>query len=384
MTMPPFFPDEAYEIRLQRLRRRMAKKDLDACLISSPENIYYLSGLSHQGFFAFHNLIVPREGECRLIARAMERPTIESQVSRARFNGYSDSDDPARFITAILIKMGLTKARLGLEKGSLFLPPRIADGIVTGTPRAYWSDITDLVDELRLIKTQLELDYVRQAAAVTDSMVNAAINTAKAGINEREIAAEVYRAMVLAGGEYPGFHPFIRTTARLPHEHETWRDYILTSGDALFLEMAGCVGRYHAPMGRLVFVDKAPPETLEMERVCLEAFNAVVQAIRPGIQASRVYEAWQKRVDDAGLSNYRRHHCGYLLGIGFPPGWTGGGRVVGLRHDSNLELQPGMVFHLMSWLMGTGQGDYFVSDTAVLTESGCEVLTTVPQQLQIV
>jgi Xaa-Pro dipeptidase len=58
--------------------------------------------------------------------------------------------------------------------------------------------------------------------------------------------------------------------------------------------------------------------------------------------------------------------------------------VVGLRHDSDLELRAGMVFHLMSWLMGAGEGDYFVSDTAVVTDNGCEVITSVSQQLHVV
>jgi Xaa-Pro dipeptidase len=63
--------------------------------------------------------------------------------------------------------------------------------------------------------------------------------------------------------------------------------------------------------------------------------------------------------------------------------------VVGLRHDGDLRLQAGMTFHLMSWLMGAGQavarnGDYFVSDTVLVTEQGCERLTTVSQAPHVV
>ena len=121
-----------------------------------------------------------------------------------------------------------------------------------------------------------------------------------------------------------------------------------------------------------------------MSQVCLEAFQRVVEAIKPGVTAAQVYQAWQSRVDEAGLAHYRRHHCGYLVGIGFPPSWVGGSMVTGLRGDSALELQVGMTFHLLSWLMSTGQGDYFVSNTALLTELGCEVLTKTPQQVQVV
>jgi Xaa-Pro dipeptidase len=362
----------------------MVERDLDACLISTPENIYYLIGLSHQGFFAYHGLIVPREGELSLITRAMERVTIENQVQGVHFIGHTDSADPAQVTRDTLVKSGLGAARLGLEKNNLFLPPRIADDIQAGLPQADWHDISGLVDELRLVKSARELSYMRQAAAVSDAMMQTAIDTARAGVSEREIAAEVHRTMILAGGEYPGFTPFIRSTRRLGEEHTTWSDEVLQPGDALFIELAGCVARYHSPLGRLVFVGHAPDGTAEMATVCIEAFQRVVEAIKPGVTASQVYRAWQDRVDEAGLTHYRRHHCGYLVGMGFPPSWVGGSRVVGLRHDSPLELKVGMTFHLLSWLMGTGRGDYFISNTAALTGHGCEVLTTTPQEVQVV
>jgi Xaa-Pro dipeptidase len=67
--------------------------------------------------------------------------------------------------------------------------------------------------------------------------------------------------------------------------------------------------------------------------------------------AGDVYRAWQGVLDRNGLSDYRRHHCGYATGIGYPPSWSGSGVPVGLRPDSKMELRPGMVFHLMSWLL---------------------------------
>ena len=57
--------------------------------------------------------------------------------------------------------------------------------------------------------------------------------------------------------------------------------------------------------------------------------------------------------------------------------------MTGLRHDSDLAIQSGMSFHILSWLMGTGQGDCFVSDTVLLTDSGPEVLTTAPRELLV-
>ena len=120
-----------------------------------------------------------------------------------------------------------------------------------------------------------------------------------------------------------------------------------------------------------------------MAAVARDAFAAVVASLKDGVLARDVYAAWQGVVDRAGLSHYRRHHCGYLVGIGVPPSWTGGNQVWGLRPDSDLPIRTGMSFHVLSWLMGTGQGDFFISDTVLLGDQGAEVLTHTPTDVTI-
>ncbi len=184
--------------------------------------------------------------------------------------------------------------------------------------------------------------------------------------------------MVLAGGTYPGFGPFIRSTARLHEEHTTWSSARLSKGDTIFLELSGCVARYHAPLGRLVHVGSAPDGARAMATVVADASAAVCEALKPGALFRDVYAAWQSVVDKAGLAHYRRHHCGYAVGIGVPPSWTGGNKVTGLRHDSEIVVATGMAFHVISWLMNTGRGDFFASNTVVVGDRGSEVLTRAP------
>jgi len=64
--------------------------------------------------------------------------------------------------------------------------------------------------------------------------------------------------------------------------------------------------------------------------------------------------------------NYERHHCGYLVSIGFPPSWTGGSMVTALAPNSQLELKVGMTFHTHSWFTNTDCVDYFISNTSLL------------------
>ena len=194
-------------------------------------------------------------------------------------------------------------------------------------------------------------------------------------MREAEVAAACCAAMIRAGGDPPGFGPFIRPAARIGEEHATWGDGRFRAGEPVFLELSGCAGRYHAPLGRLVHIGDVGADDSAMAETASRAFDAAVAALRPGARARDVYAAWQTVVAEAGLPHYRRHHCGYLVGAGVPPSWTGGNAVTGLRHDSDLRIESGMTFHVLSWLMGTGRGDAFVSDTVLVAEGQAEVLT---------
>ncbi len=369
------FPPRELEQRLATVRRELRQRDLDALVVSVPENIYYLTGLDHWGFFACHVLVVPAEGRMALTCRAMERITVENQVDNADFYGHGDTEELTDYVTTILAERGLSAARLGIEKRSLFMTPRIYEMILQAVPQADWSDGSGLIDDIRLVKSPLEQDYTRKAAAAADAGTLAAIDAIHDGASDYEVAAECHRAMILAGSEYPGFGPFIRPTTRLGEEHTTWRGDVFHDGDAVFLEVGGAYRKYQAPMGRLVYVGTAPAGAEESAELAIRGMQAICDALRPGATAGSVYQAWKGVADSAGLVDYHRHHCGYLVGIGFPPSWTGGSMVTSLQPGSDRKLEIGMTFHAHSWFTNTDVVDYFISNSVMLTEAGAENLT---------
>jgi Xaa-Pro dipeptidase len=430
MNNDRFFSAEEYVQRLDAVRQRIEERKLAGCLVSRPENIHYLTGLNYQGYFAYQMLVVPLRGTPILITRAMEGATVRDQVPDVRHMGYSDGIEPlpapmdrsqdlllsaqtesgemvglepwsmslgvktqgeeglAPDVTPqvdttcrAITELGLASGRVGLEMNSSVLPVNIAQGLFTTLSGVEWVDASSLVDACRLVQSPQELVCTRRAASISDGMMRAAIQTAGPGINEQTVMTAIYNAMLQSGGTYPAFLPLVRSTRTLEHEHGTWSDNLLLNGDYLFLELSGCCWRYHAPMGRLVFIGKAPDQAQRIHDVCQDAIERAAKRIGPGVQAREVYRAWQDSVDQAGLTLYRRHHCGYAVGIGFPPSWSGSGVPVGLRADSTMELRAGMVFHLMSWLLRTGQGDSFLSDTVAVTDDGCEILTTTSRTL---
>ncbi|MBQ62136.1 MAG: creatininase [Gammaproteobacteria bacterium] len=369
------FTDPELARRLAATRDEMARRNLDLILLSAPEHVFYLTGLDHWGYFAPHVLMVPSQGDLVLVTRAMEHVVIRNQVRNATFIGHTDSQTAADVIIKHLAGKTTGQA-IGIEALSAGLSYGMGTTLKEHIDADIWHDITGMLDEIRLVKSPEEQVFMRQAAHAADAGTQAAIEAIHDGAREADVAAECLAAMTRAGSTPPGFGPFLRPAHRMAEEHTSWGDG--QHHEAVFLEVAGCVARYNAPMGRLVNIGGISDEDAQMAELCSRAFDATLTALKVGVTAKDVYNGWQAVVDDAGMPEYRRHHCGYLVGIGFPPSWTGGPRVTGLRHDSSLEMKAGMTFHLMSWFTETGRGNYFVSNTVLLNPDGAQVLNNTP------
>ena len=368
-----------------RTRSVMREHGLAALCVVSPENVYYLLGLNHQGHFAFTLLVLPLDGAPLLVTRAMERPTVAAQVPGCVHITFGDDEDPAAAAARAIRRVAGRGDRVGIERASMYLPVAIWERVRATLDELDWADGSGLVDGVRAVKTPAEIALVRRAAAISDRAIQAGIAAVGAGVTERAVAAAVYHELVGAGSEPPGIAPFIRARDRLLQEHVTWGDHTLGPGDALFMELSASVERYHAPLSRMVYLHQAPMGTDRAAGIALGGLETVRASLRPGAITADVYAAWQRVVDEGlGHSRYRRHHCGYLVGIGFPPSWVGGSAVVGIRNGGDLIIREGMVFHVFSWLLDQEPADYVVSDTVLVTADGGELLTTTPREPLVV
>src|SRR5262245_4495217 len=236
------FSDVEVARRLRAFRAEFAKRGLDGVVVAAPENVFYLTGLDHWGYFAPHLLFVPLEGRAVLVTRAMERVSVEKQVASAEFRGHSDSETAADVMAPVLKERGFAHKRLGLECWTSGMSHGLATALQNQVD-CQWADVSGLIDRLRLVKSAEEQALMRRAAHVTEAASGAAIAAIADGVSEREVAAECLAAMTRAGGHPPGFGPFIRPGNRLGEEHATWGDSTLRTGDLVFLELAGCVSR---------------------------------------------------------------------------------------------------------------------------------------------
>lgn len=374
LTPPPGGSGE-YPARLAALRQRMRAGGLAVVAASSPENVYYLTGLDHLGYFAFTMLVVPPSGPPVLVTREMERPTIDAQLPGVTHVTFRDGHRPDSTVAEVISGYAAPGDVIALDDDSLFLPPAVWEGLHRLLPRHRWASASSVLAELRAVKSGTELDATRRAAVVSDTAMRAGLDAARPGVGEADVAAAAYHAMITAGGSQPGFAPLIRPTSILDREHVTWSGRRIESGQGLFLELSGCVERYHAPLARTVYIGPTPPAAAIAAARAERALEAAMRALRPGARTGEVYAAWQHAATQgAGSAAPLRHHCGYLVGIGFPPSWVGGGEVLGIRAGGDTEIRADMAFHLMSWV--TEPVGHVVSDTVLVTPRGTELLTT--------
>ena len=381
MRQPRFqhFSLAEYRERLDALRRRMEHAGADVILVTSPENLYYLSGYQTPGYYWYQTLIVPLARDPVFVVRMNEASNVEPLSWVEDCRPYEDFEDWIAHTRNVLGDLGLADKRIGLDYDSFSLRTRDEKRLVAALPSATFVDAAGLVEEGRLIKSAQELRYMRQAARAAEAGLEAGIEACRAGVTENDVAAEIHRAQILAGSEYTGLPVFIRTGARDAQTHATWARNVLEAGDSVTMEMPGCINRYHAALYGQVFLGDPPEALLRGMEIGNEIMRRTKAAIRPAVPAGDVHDFVQEQLREAaGEAAQRNSRTAYSIGIAFAPDW-GEGHILSMTHGETRPLEAGMTFHLLAghvFLQGLDRvRRACCSDTVLVTEEGCETLT---------
>jgi Xaa-Pro dipeptidase len=375
------FPREEYDRRLTAVRKGMASRGVEGLLLFAPTNLFYLTGYNTIGYANYQCLLVTAESDPVLILRLLERPVGEATTWLNTIFTYEDHEDPATAVRRAVEKADLLSKRIAAERTSPLLSVKGYWHLeeVIGTKLA---DGSGIVEDARVIKSPLELQYVRTAARTTEAGMKAAYKAIEAGKTENDVVAECYRAMVKEGSEFFSSGPILTSGEKSGIAHTTFHRRVLRKGDAILIEIGGIWNRYAAPLMRTAAVDRASKEIRRMYDACVEALEATLGAIRPGARSEEVQAACQGVIDRWGYEPNFRKRIGYGLGVGFAPGW-GEGHIMDLKHHDSRVLRPGMVFHIVPALRQHREYGVGLSETVTVTESGVEVITNFPRELFI-
>jgi Xaa-Pro aminopeptidase len=376
------FPVEEYRGRLERLQSALAERELDALLTTLPENVTYLSGYQSPGYYKWLSAIVPTSGSPLIVTRGFELTNLAVWSWFDDAVGIDEDEDPIEVTARALAGLGLAAGRIGVEHDSWFLTVADLAALQTHRPEATFVDASGCVERLRVIKSPAEVDYIRRACRVAEAMIEAGFQAVAEGGTENDIAAAVLGAMARLGGELAGLPPFVVSGPRTGIPHATWAGRALEPGDPVMLEVAGVIMRYAGPLLRTAFFKEIRPEHERVAEACLEGLNAALAAIKPGATGADAHRAMDAVFADAGLLDGATHRAGYSVGLNWPPDW-GEGDIFDLSPREERRIEPGMTFHVPGPLLFVPPYSIGLSETVVVTETGCECLTEFPRAFPV-
>ena len=283
----------------------------------------------------------------------------------------------------LIIDRGWGYARTGVELDAHYYTARAHQHLVNGLPNAVLADNHGLVNWARLVKSEAELTYMREAGRIVTNTMNTAISRLRPGTPQFEVIADVYHTQITGFdgkfGDYTALAPLIQVGEGTSTPHLTWSDEALPDSGLIVMEIAAARRHYNCPLTRTMHIGKPPKEIAHLVEVIVEAGDTALAAAKPGNTCEEVEAVWQSVLNRNGYRKESR--VGYSIGVNYPPDW--GERTASLRPGDKTVLQPGMCFHFQSgvWLEDFGAA---ISEPFAVTDKGGERLSNVARELIVI
>ena len=338
--------------RVERLQARLE----EPLLVTEPANVRYLSGFESTNAA----LVVDRE-RVRLFA------DFRYAVAGRAVEGV-EFVETERALYAGLAR--LLSGRIGFEREHLTYAgyELLSAAGVDLVPRS------GLVERLRAVKDESELDTIRRAAAITSRAFERVSREPFVGRTERELAWRMEELLHELGGHGTSFPPIVAAgpTGSTPHAHPG--DRRIEAGETVIVD-AGCVlDGYSSDCTRTFATGPLPAELKDAYRVCLEAQLAALDALRPGLVARDVDAVARDRIAAAGLGEAFGHGLGHGVGVALQEDPR-------LAQTSEWVLEPGNVVTVEPGIYLEGLGGIRIEDLVVVRDGPPEILTSFPKDL---
>lgn len=363
--------------RQRRIRQTLDLLTLDALVVTCATNIRYLT--NHVGSAGI--LVLTRDAAHLLLDFRYREAVQMLQASRLACPDLRVWDVPASYDEALLAclkeigvtAVGFEAAHVTVAKHDWWRTNAEAQRIeVTFRPTER------AVEELRIVKDASEIATLREAARRLEPVATEVFKAVKAGVAERHVAGVLEAAMRAAGYERMAFDTIVASGPHSALPHYRAGDRIVSRGDLVVLDFGGVLDGYCCDLTRTVSIGPSSAEARRLHAAVSDAQQAALAAVRPGVETSAVDAAARQVLEQRGLGAAFGHGTGHGLGLDVheEP------RITRPRPDvPSVPLVPGMVFTIEPGAYLPGFGGVRIEDDVLVTETGCEVLTTVPREL---
>ena len=347
--MGPAFPESEHRERLERARENLRQAGINGCVCVAPEHLYYIGGYDAHTHFSEQGLVFTTgDDEPTLVIRDVDAPLAQetSWVRDVRTYHYG-ADSPAEVIASVAEEKGILGGKIGTDLQSYALTAAYAQKLKDALGSSTVEDSTGIVGRARLIKSEAELGYIRQAAGYVNAGMEAVLTSSRPGITEIQLAAEIEYAMRSRGSDYAAMPTWVASGSRTPGGHALAVDREMEPGDLVHVEFAGVARRYQCVAMKTYSLGEPAARTVELHAAAAEALQAGTDAIHVGGPVSEAEEASLRPLEDKGLADYAPMRFGVGISAAYPPSWLD---PLSIIRESDEIFQPGMVFYLHTCL----------------------------------
>jgi Xaa-Pro aminopeptidase len=358
-------------LRRKRLARLLKDEGVDAFLISNPVNVTYLTGFSGDSSYLVlgkRQTVLVSDG--RFVEQiAEECPGLEAHIR-------SMKQSTLQAVSAVLKKLGLHA--VGFESSHVSVAE--LEALRDLAPGLDWKAGRDRVEKLRLIKDPSEIEEIREAVRIAEKAFAMFKALLRPEDTEKSLTDAMESYIRRAGGKCSSFPAIIAVDERAALPHAPPTDRPIGAAQLLLVDW-GASGRfYKSDLTRVLIArnysafsrsgrrERADGKLERVYNTVLQAQQAALAAVRPGVKASEVDAAARSVIDAADLGDYFNHGLGHGIGLQVHEGPN-------LRAISSDVLEPGMVTTIEPGIYLPGWGGVRLEDDVLLTPDGCEVLT---------
>ena len=372
--------DRRYKI----VRAEMAQRGIDCLLLPANTGRWeqlqgdsrYLTTIG--GFATEVFTVFPREGEVTayIFNRAAWWKQAQKWVADVRDGRNRWGQNAIERIN----ELGLQKGTIGISGLSgLFrapegiIPYSSVKAIQDAFPQAKIVNATEMLQEIRAVKSVEEVWMLEQSAAIVEKTIEAMVENANPGVSEKELYGAMVHAMLANGGELPTLF-FLSAGPGLNNSSFVPTDYRIQKGDRIIDEIEAKYGGYAAQAVCPVVIGPPDNEYQKMIDISRACFDAILGAMKPGVTFGALFDVYKRTVEEQGKGKYLWNHpMMHARGLG-----DDGPALLGdkdLERFSKIELQTGMTFILKPQVRpAEGKGRASLGDTVTVTERGARRL----------
>lgn len=359
--------------KYEEIKNYLLENDIDAAFITTPDNVFYVSGFKSNPHERLLGVMIFKEAEPFLICPQMEIPDAKAAGWTYEVIGHQDTQDSMVVLADAIKARGVNPTTFAIEKAHLIVER--LEALQQLFPQASYVRLDEKINAMRVIKDETELNKLRKAAELADYAIEIGCKEIAEGKTEIEILTAIENAIQEKGCKM-SFETMVLSGPKTASPHGTPGTRKIQKGDMVLFDLGVIYDGYCSDITRTVAYGEPSEAQKDIYNAVLAANMNAIAAVKPGVRAMDLDKIARDTITDAGYGEYFTHRLGHGLGISVHefPSVTG---------SNDMTMETGMVFTIEPGVYKADVTGVRIEDDVVVTKDGVEVLTKFPKELTV-